>query len=167
MVASDAKVRVLRGREGGSPWQIVCADCGPLETVADEQGGMKIGRAHLVRAHDGGGLAMDVGPYRAVGPRHDGVPEAEAEPDATATLEAVAAWLERQGPLPAGAGGLERLGRALLASRGELESGAPLEGALLASRGELESGGPLEGEASAPVDVAAAPLAWSGWRKRA
>ena len=148
MVASDAKVRVLRGREGGSPWQIVCADCGPLETVADEQGGMKIGRAHLVRAHDGGGLAMDVGPYRAVGPRHDPVPEAEA--DATATLDAVAAWLERQGPLPADVGGLERLGRALLASRGELESGAP-----------------LEGEASAPVDVAAAPLAWSGWRKRA
>lgn len=148
MVASDAKVRVLRGREGGSPWQIVCADCGPLETVADEQGGMKIGRAHLVRAHDGGGLAMDVGPYRAVGPRHDVVPGAEV--DATATLDAVAAWLERQGPLPTDVGGLERLGRALLASRGE-----------------LESGGPLEGEASAPVDVAAAPLAWSGWRKRA
>jgi hypothetical protein len=153
MVASEAKVRVLRGQGGGSPWQIVCADCGPLETVADEQSGMEVGRAHLLRSHDGGGLAMDIGPYRVVDPR--GHVESDVEGEVTedvegrATLDALAAWLERQGPLPADASGLEQLGRALRASRHELEGDGALDG---------------DGHDSVPAPETAAE--WSGWRRR-
>jgi hypothetical protein len=144
MVANESKVRILRGQEDGSAWQIVCADCGPLETVADEAGGMNVGRAHLLRVHDGGGLAVDIGPYRAVGPRRDAKPRRADDAEGRATLDALASWLERQGPLPTDSSGLDRLGRALLASRDELERDAVAD----------------------EVVVAKAPPVWSGWRPR-
>ncbi len=136
MVASGAKLRVLRDHHGGGIWQIVCSDCGPLESVGDERRGVESGRAHLLRVHAGGGLAVDVGPYRDVTPT--------SAVGATARLEEIAARLERQGPLPANDEGSERLGRALLASH----------------RG---TGGSAVG---GTVDPPTVEPDWTGWRQR-
>ncbi len=78
----------MRGAGPREVWQVICADCGPLQTSLSHDDCLTFGRTHLARTHMGGRMATGMGPFHEIEP--------EFGDELTQAIDELAVWFERQ-----------------------------------------------------------------------
>lgn len=114
MAERQGQVRIMRGAGSREAWQVVCADCGPLQTSASHDESLAIGRRHLTRAHMGGRLATGMGPFHDV--------DAEFGDDLVQAIDELARWFEQHPEPMADAVELVQLSQVLLTAAGHAKA---------------------------------------------
>lgn len=114
MAERRGQVRLMRGAGSREAWQVVCADCGPLQTSASHDESLAVGRRHLTRSHMGGQLATGLGPFHDV--------EAEFGDDLVRAIDVLAEWFEQHPDPTADAVELVELSQLLLAAAGHAKA---------------------------------------------
>ena len=110
----QGQVRVMRGAGAKEAWQVVCADCGPLQAFASHDESLAFGRRHLTRSHMGGRLATGMGPFHDV--------DAEFGEDLFQAIEELARWFEQHPDPTADAVELVHLSQVLLTAAGHAKA---------------------------------------------
>ena len=104
----------MRGAGSREVWQVVCADCGPLQTSATREASEEFGRSHLTGSHMGGRLATGMGPFHDV--------DAEFGSDLIQAIDELARWFEQHPDPAADAVELVQLSQELLTAAGHAKA---------------------------------------------